>query len=103
MATVTLGTTAQTSLTALKFLPGYGSGMAAADIATINNLIKNDLQNTNPRMGGMYFSAEGRLYMPNRGLQPVQLMPGDYVGVDNQGFPIVVSKNSIANGAWVHT
>lgn len=101
MATVTLGTTAQTSLTALKYLPGYGSGMLAADIATINNLIKDDINVAHPRWGGGSFSSNGILYVPNRG--PVQLYPGDYVGVDNEGFPIVVSKYSIANGNWVHT
>jgi hypothetical protein len=42
MATKTAGTNATTSLTALPFLPGLGSGMAAADIATIEQAIVGD-------------------------------------------------------------
>lgn len=100
MATQTLGTTAQTSLTAKKFLPGYGSGMSAADIAAINNAIKNDLNPLANIVGGS-FSAGGQLFVPNRGF--LQILPGDWVGVDSQGWPILVSKNSIANAAWIHT
>lgn len=102
MATVTLGTNATTSLTALKFLPGFNSGMAAADIASINNLIKSQINLTNPLAGGSYFTAEGVLYYPDqRGF--VKLMPGDYVGVDSNGLPVWVSADSIANGPWTHT
>lgn len=100
MATTTLGTTLTTSLTSLKFLPGYGSGMAAADIATINNAVKNDL-NLSAFIQGGSFSAGGQLFVPNRGV--LTILPGDYVGVDSQGWPILVSKNSIANAAWVVT
>lgn len=103
MATSTLGTNATTSLTSLQYLRGFNSGMAAADIATINGLILDQSANTHPKMGGMYFSAEGVLYLPNqRG--HIKLEPGDYVGVDaTSGWPIVVSKNAIANGPWTHT
>lgn len=100
MATQTLGTTAQTSLTAKKFLPGYGSGMSAADIAAIANAIKDDLGNLHSIVPGA-FSAGGQLFIPNRGVLTV--LPGDWVGVDSQGWPILVSKNSIANAAWTHT
>lgn len=102
MATSTLGTTANNSLTSLMFARGYNSGMAAADVATINNLIRDNVNTTHPRMGGSYFSVEGMLYLPRqRGM--IKLEPGDYVGVDSQGWPIVVSANSIANAAWTHT
>lgn len=101
MSTKTLGTTAQTSLTALKFLPGYGSGMSAADIAALNNAIKDDLNVAHPLIGGGAFSAGGQLYIPNRGY--VQILPGDWVGIDSQGWPILVAANSIANAAWIHT
>ena len=100
MATQTLGTTAQTSLTAKKFLPGYGSGMSAADIAAIANAIKDDLGNLHSIVPGA-FCAGGQLFIPNRGVLTV--LPGDWVGVDSQGWPILVSKNSIANAAWTHT
>lgn len=101
MAVKTLGTTANNSIAkALKFLPGYGSGMSAADIATLNNAIKNDL-NTAANVVGGSFSAGGQLFVPNRGV--LTILPGDWVGVDTQGWPILVSANSIANGLWVHS
>jgi hypothetical protein len=87
-------------LTALKFLPGYGSGMAAADIATIANSIKNDQQNTNP-IFPQAFSANGLLYVPNRGV--LTMLPGDYVAVDETGWPILVSKLAAAGTSYVHT
>lgn len=101
MSTKTLGTSATTSLNpALQFLPGYGSGMSAADIASMALAIKNDLVNGNP-VFPQAFSANGLLYVPNRGI--LQMLPGDWVGVDSQGWPILVSKNSIANAAWTHS
>lgn len=100
MATVTLGTTAQTSLTSLPFKHGYNSGMSAADIATIALAIKDDAVGLHPIMGEA-FSSNGQLYIPRRGF--LKMLPGDYVGVDSQGWPILISANSIANGPWVHT
>jgi hypothetical protein len=47
------------------------------------------------------FSSNGLLYVPNRGI--LKVLPGDYVGVDDQGWPILVSAYSIANGAWTHS
>ena len=99
MATITLGTTAQTSLVALKYLPGYNSGMSAADQASIQNRIKDDLGNAHSLWPGAF--QGGQLFVPNRGI--LQVLPGDYVGVDSQGWPILVSKNSIANAAWIHS
>jgi hypothetical protein len=96
MATKTLGTTANNSLTAL-----VNSGaMVAADLATIANSIKNDLVNGLPIYPGAY-AQSGYLFVPNRGL--LRVMAGDWVGVDSQGWPILVSKNSIAHAAWTHT
>lgn len=98
MATHTLGTNANTSLTSLTFKPGYGSGMAAADIAAIAVSIKNDLINSHPIVGEA-FSSNGRLYIPNRGI--LTMLPGDVVGVDaTTGWPILVSKRAIASGPW---
>ena len=102
MATQELGTNAATSLTkALKFLPGYGSGMSAADIATIALAIKNDQINGAP-VFPQAFSANGLLYVPNRGV--LTILPGDYVAVDpTTGWPILVSKKAIASGPWTVT
>ena len=99
--TKTLGTNATNSLTAVQFLPGYGSGVSASDVAAINNAIKDDQGNAHSRWPGAFDMSSGRLMIPNRGF--LQLLPGDWVGVDNQGWPIIVSKYSIANGAWTHS
>ena len=96
MATVTLGTTANNSLTALLSSPN----MVAVDLAQVVNLIKDDLNVAHPRMPTAWSQA-GLLYVPNRGI--LQVLPGDYVGIDSQGWPILVSKNSIANAAWTHS
>ena len=99
MATRTLGTTAQTSLTAVLYAPGYNSGLLAADQATIQNAIKDDLGNAHARLPGAF--QGGQLFIPNRGV--LQVLPGDFVGVDANGWPILVSKYSIATGGWTHT
>jgi hypothetical protein len=99
MATFTGGTTSTTALPyGLTYQPGYASGMAAADIATIGEHILNDLVNTNPIMREP-FSSNGLLFVPNRGV--LQMRPGDVVFVDNTGWPILVSKASINNGSTV--
>lgn len=96
MATSTLGTNATTTLTSL-----INSGsMAVADVATITLAIKDDLNPTLPIFPGAY-SGVDLLYVPNRGI--LKVLPGDFVGVDSQGWPILVSANSIANGPWTHT
>lgn len=40
------------------------------------------------------FNFNGQLYIPRRGL--VQVLPGDVVGVDNSGWPVLVSAAAIA-------
>ena len=99
MATRTLGTNATTTLTAVLYANG-GAGLLAADIATINANIKNDLVNGLPLIP-TGFDVKGLLYIPNRGV--LQILPGDFVAVDSQGWPILLSKNSAANGPWTHT
>lgn len=99
MATKTLGTNATTSLVALPFLTGIGS-MAAADVATIAQHIKDDLNPAHPITPGA-FAANGLLFVPRRGV--LKVLPGDYVAYDSQGWPILVSANSIANAAWTHS
>lgn len=99
MATLTLGTTADNSLSAMLFKQGIGS-MTAADVATLNNAIKDDLNVAHPRWPGA-FSSNGLLFVPNRGV--LKVLPGDYVAVDDEGWPILISANSIAESTWVHS
>ena len=99
MATFTGGTTTTTALPfGLTFKPGYGSGMSAADIATMASKIKDDLGNAHSIIPES-FSANGRLYIPNRGI--ITMLPGDVVFVDPTGWPILVSKNAINIGGTV--
>lgn len=98
-AIVAIGTNANNSITnGLKFLPGYNSGMAAADIATINNAIKNDADRAGTFGIGGQFTAAGQLFIPRRGI--LQVLPGDWVGVDPRGWPILLSADTVANGPW---
>ena len=106
MATSTLGTNANSSIpNALQFLPGWNSGMAAADVATLNTAIKDDQGNLHLQTGQLApfnaaFTVEGNLYVPNRGI--LKVLPGDWVGVDSRGWPILLSKDTITNGLWTH-
>jgi hypothetical protein len=95
MATSTFGTTANSSLTAM----AASRAMPAADIAAIQAAIKDDLNPAHPVFPGAW-SPHNVLYVPNRGI--LQVLPGDWIGVDSQGWPILVSANSIANSTWVH-
>lgn len=100
MATVTMGSPANNTFTALPFAAMAGAA-AAVDIATIAQLIKNDLVNGNPTYPDA-FSQKGILYIPNRGV--LKILPGDYVAIDTAGWPILVSARSAATGAsWTHT
>lgn len=101
MTTLTLGTNATSSLTALAMTPTP----VAADFATISQGIKNDLSNGPQGLGsalvGGGWAQPGLLIIPNRGI--LQVLPGDYVGIDSAGWPILVSAYSIANAAWTHS
>jgi len=98
MATITLGTTANNSLTAII----YQASVAAADFATIMAGIK-DMQVT----AGVRpvlpegLSRFGRLVIPNRGI--VNVLPGDIVAIDGNGWPILVGKEVIGSSPWVHS
>ena len=96
MATKTMGTNAQTTLTAMPF----GTDVTQADIAKIQLGILNDLINGNPVYPGAWANT-GLLYVPNRGL--LQAIPGDYVAYDGTGWPILISKKAAASSSWVHT
>ena len=96
MATSTMGTTLTTSLTALLNNPV----MNPADVATLVAAIKDDINIAHPVWPGAY-STHDQLFIPNRGV--LKVLPGDYVGVDANGWPILVSAYSIATGGWTHT
>lgn len=98
MATITLGTGSTTSLTSLVWQPG---GLLAADLATMRNSIKNDQIATNPVFPGAIMN--GQLFIPNRGV--LTLLPGDYIGIDAYGWPILVAKNAVAysSTSWVYS
>lgn len=100
MATGTLGTAATTSLTSIN---GWTPSTAIADVAAIAALITGQANPAKPITPGA-FSPSGRLFLPGgRGI--IQLQPGDYIGVDHNGWPIVVSSQSIADGStsWAHS
>lgn len=102
MATQTLGTTTTIILTALRF----AKSNLPADVATINANIKDDkikVAGQHPILAGDSYSLSGQLYIPNRGI--LNMLPGDVVAVDNNGWPILVSADSIAFGStrWVLT
>lgn len=99
MSTRTLGTNATTTLTALQWATG-GAGILSADLATVAQGIKDDQINTHPIYPGA-LSKNGHLFIPNRGI--LKVFVGDFVGIDSQGWPILVSANSIAHGPWTHT
>jgi hypothetical protein len=118
MATTTSGTVAATTLTSLQWTPGS----AVADIQSIAALIFSD---GSPAMAGGSsqnnqsvsfnqagsqgpwpgaFINNGKLYVPHRGW--LQLLPNDWVAVDNTGWPILLSKLSAGpggSGNWRHS
>jgi hypothetical protein len=97
MALKTFGTAATTSLAAM----AWNQMSAIADMAAIEANIKNQSNPAHPIVPGGF--EQGRLYLPgNRGI--ILLVPGDWVAYDNFGWPVVVSKESIAGGSsWVHS
>lgn len=104
MATGTGGTTANNSLTSLQF---NGGSNADADVATIANAILDDQLGTNngvpARIWPGAFVKNGLLFIPNRTLGGIRMLPGDRVMVDTvSGWPILVSKEAlaIAGSVW---
>lgn len=109
------GTTLTTSLTALRhpgsFIRVDGTVTSIvevdADVATINQAIKDDQNFNQPSPGGgstWGYSRNGQLYVPNRGW--LKVLAGDAVMVDSNGWPILVSARSFGTGVgppWVST
>jgi hypothetical protein len=98
MATGTMGTTATTGLVSMIWNPMS----PIADIAAIAANIKSQGNPAHPISPGA-FNNNGRLAFPGRrGF--ILLSAGDYIGYDNFGWPVVVSKESIASGSsWTHS
>lgn len=115
MTTRTLGTNGTTTLTAIFAAGGRGNNsnigeqndanfanFSQTDFATVQESIKGT--NTNAHGRADYaLTKSGLLFIPgNRGV--LRLQPGDWVGVDAVGWPILVSAYSIANsGGWTHS
>jgi len=90
MATQTVGTDATTTLTGVTF----AKSLSAADVATIQQGIKNDQINGFPTYPGA-FSLQGLLYVPNRGV--LKVLDGDVIAWDPEtGWPILISADAVA-------
>jgi|ERR1700722_19449139 hypothetical protein len=96
MATGTLGTSLTTTLTSIN----WNNMSPVADVAAIGALIKG--QDAAAVISPGAFAKSGRLHFPgHKGF--ILLNPGDYIGVDANGWPIVVSAFSIAAAnSWTH-
>jgi hypothetical protein len=75
-------------LSALNWSPAS----AVADVALIAAGIKDDLNPAHPNWPGGGFTKNGILYVPNRGI--LRALPGDWVAIDDTGWPILVSAAS---------
>lgn len=114
MTTSTLGTNANNSIpSAMQYLPTN----PIADFATLRNAMFDDGAQWGCGIAGNSGGAAARgrvaypndkcgwdpsglLIIPNRGI--LRVLPGDWVGVDNRGFPFLVPLDSITNGLWTH-
>ena len=84
MALNTFGTNGTGTLSALD----WNSASSAADVASVANNIKDDLNVAHPIVPGA-FTRNGYLFVPNRGF--LRLLPGDWVAYGSTGWPILVS------------
>lgn len=106
MAILTLGTNGTTTLTAVKYrggaenLPSVYAQIAAAildDQSNPNGQLANSAPSAKPIFPGAFTRFYGMLTIPNRGV--LKVLPGDYIAVDANGWPILLSANSIAGGS----
>jgi hypothetical protein len=86
-------------LTALPF-PDLTSATPATDFAAIAQAILDDQNVARPIVPGAWMQ-NGMLVVPNRGI--LYAKPGDWVAVDNRGWPILLSADTLANGNWTHS
>lgn len=98
MSLLTLGTKTTNSLGGFN----WSRNPTPANLALLMAAIKNDQINGNPIYPGAV-QTSGLIYIPNRGV--LQMLPGDFVGVDSTGWPILISANSITNAStsWTHS
>ena len=122
MATRTLGTNATTTLTAVPFPNLNNSATPQIDISVLEQAIMDDtpLAFSNAGQLGVAlptstpqnnwrgaFSNNGQLIIPNRGI--LKIFPGDWIGVDAYGWPILISGRSIVGVSggpavsWTHS
>lgn len=98
MALHTLVTKAATTLTALT----WTKDAAQTDIANLAQLILDDLNPAQPIKPGAW-SNTGVLLIPNRIGGFIPMRPGDTLAVDLNGWPLVVSAQSLGAGnAWTY-
>ena len=99
MATRTLGTAANNTLTAL--VVGTND-VIPADVATFNAAIRDDQINGGPIFNGPAYYLGGNLFLPNRGI--IRCLPGDYIAFNPAtGWPILLSAQAAASANWVHS
>lgn len=106
MATVTAGTKLTTSLTAAQWQPD----MSIADLATLNELIRNPVTGAYGASAAISsaYIENGILFLPPRQSSieaissKIQLYPGDWLMVDGAGWPIVV-PDAIFSTSWQHS
>jgi len=103
MALKTLGTNAQTTLSAAQ----WNSAMSVADLASLNALFKFTTSTLSLQPAPTTFApnamiSQGKICHPIRGIW--KLMEGDWIGADpNTGDIIVLSAPTAAAASWVHT
>lgn len=109
MALKTAGTSATTTLSALV----VDSNFTAADIATLRNGIKYNWVFVNGAYvrvqagaifpGGIDFvGGNAVLTIPGRGT--LTALPGDYIAIDPNGWPLLIAGGSINSGSgWTHS
>ena len=97
MALGTLGTTANDGLTSIN---AWTASTTSPNVGALAKLILDDKNPRHPIVPGA-FNKAGLLFVPNRGV--LRVLPGDYIGVDANGWPILVSANSIAGSGWTHS
>ena len=110
MALKTAGTTATTTLSALVI----DSNFTPADIATARAAIKYNWTFVNGAYvrqqagaifpGGIDFVGGNAMLTLPEGRGTIKCLPGDYVDIDPNGWPILIAGGSINSGTgWTHS
>jgi hypothetical protein len=95
MATHTLGTATNVSLTAIPWSPSP-QVLAPADLTTLHGLINGVF----PQMAHPV-TYLGKLFLPGRPESPITLRPGDIIATDPvSGWPIILPAAVAATANW---